>query len=197
MTGSMSSKKWKAVYSKQLWKWIPYCVKWFKQLTVMSLQRWKVGFTPYTYQMLEKLKGKNYTHLKKMCYMYTFNLMWKRMKLHCLLEIDGTCDHVKWKKSFSQPSTTFFFLWRSQGRKQCHEIKRGTTREIGRDKEKEGEPKERVTEGLVWSGALTAWKYHNETQYFKQLLYANKYGENYNHLNSNIKSCDKFRTKNG
>jgi hypothetical protein len=34
MTRSMSSKKKKkTIYSKWSWKWIPYCVKWFEQLT--------------------------------------------------------------------------------------------------------------------------------------------------------------------
>jgi hypothetical protein len=41
----------------------------------------------------------------------------------------------------------FFLIWRSQGENQGHEIKRGTTGEIRGDKEKEGEPQERVTEG--------------------------------------------------
>jgi hypothetical protein len=44
---------------------------------------------------------------------------------------------------------------------------------------------------------MPAWQCHNETQYFVQLIYANKYGETHNHLNSNIKPYDKFRIKNG
>jgi hypothetical protein len=43
----------------------------------------------------------------------------------------------------------FSLIWRSQDENQGHEIKRGTTGEIGRDKEKEGEPQERVKEGRV------------------------------------------------